>query len=51
MGALRNISAAAVIGVIIVAQVILPATVDLILSLALVAAGAWIGWKTAQTTA
>lgn len=45
MGDLRNISAATVIAVIIVAQVVLPATVDLILSLALVAAGAWIGRK------
>lgn len=48
MGALRNISAAAVIGVIIIAQVILPATVDLVLSLALVAAGAWVGRKFAS---
>lgn len=47
MGALRNISVAAVIGVIIIAQVILPATVDLILSLALVGAGAWVGRKLA----
>lgn len=49
MGALRNVSAVAAIGVIVIAQVILPATVDLVLSLALVAAGAWIGRKfTAQ---
>lgn len=45
MGALRNTSAAAVIALVLVAQVILPATVDLILSLALVAAGIWIGHK------
>lgn len=48
MGALRNVSAAAVIAVIVIAQVILPATVDLVLSMALVAAGVWIGRKSAS---
>lgn len=47
MGALRNTSAAAVVALILVAQVILPATVDLILSLALVGCGLWIGRKLA----
>lgn len=45
MGALRNMGAAGIIAAIIIAQVILPATVDLVLSLALVAGGVWLGRK------
>ena len=45
MGALRSTTAMGAIGAIIVAQVILPATLDLILSFALVGAAGWAGFR------
>lgn len=51
MGALRTSTAVAIIGAIIVAQVILPATIDLILSLALVGAAGWAGFKAGRASA
>lgn len=51
MGALRTTTATGIIGAIIVAQVILPATLDLILSLALAGAAGWAGFKAGRASA
>ena len=51
MGALRTTTAAGIIGAIIIAQVILPATMDLILSLALAGAAGWAGFKAGRASA
>jgi len=45
MGTLRSTTAAGAIGAIIIAQVILPATLDLILSVALAGTAGWAGFK------
>ena len=51
MGALRSTTAVGVIGAIIVAQIILPATLDLMLSLALIGTAGWAGFKHGRDTA
>lgn len=48
MPAGQTAGAVILIGAILIAQIILPATIDLICSVALIAAGGWCGWKAAK---
>lgn len=49
MGALRSTTAIGIIGAAIVAQVILPATLDLFLSVALASAAGWAGFQAGRS--
>lgn len=51
MRPVRTATAATIAGAIIVAQVILPATFDLIGSIGLLAVGAYAGWMAAKSAA